>query len=272
MRQSGLVLLLPHGYQGQGPEHSSCRVERFLQNSDEDPDVIPPDLHTMEGQVRQVQLNNWQIINPTTPANYFHALRRQQHRDFRKPLIVASTKALLRHKLAVSNVDEFLTGSRFRRTYGEMHDDEVVADGDVRRVVLCSGKIYYELLEARRKAEGPSDVALVRVEQISPFPFDQVANYATKYANAELVWTQEEPKNQGAWYYVRDRIMTATRVLNGVEQRPGYCGRATMASTAEGYGAVHDAQQKAIIDTALSEDLSAFPFGLLSEKEIERAA
>ncbi|KAH8071128.1 oxoglutarate dehydrogenase [Aureococcus anophagefferens] len=241
-------------------------------NSDEDPDVIPPDLHTMEGQVRQVQLNNWQIINPTTPANYFHALRRQQHRDFRKPLIVASTKALLRHKLAVSNVDEFLTGSRFRRTYGEMHDDEVVADADVRRVVLCSGKIYYELLEARRKAEGPSDVALVRVEQISPFPFDQVANYATKYANAELVWTQEEPKNQGAWYYVRDRIMTATRVLNGVEQRPGYCGRATMASTAEGYGAVHDAQQKAIIDTALSEDLSAFPFGLLSEKEIERAA
>ena len=272
MRQSGLVLLLPHGYQGQGPEHSSCRVERFLQNSDEDPDVIPPDLHTIEGQVRQVQLNNWQIINPTTPANYFHALRRQQHRDFRKPLIVASTKALLRHKLAVSNVDEFLTGSRFRRTYGEMHDDEVVADGDVRRVVLCSGKIYYELLEARRKAEGPSDVALVRVEQISPFPFDQIANYATKYANAELVWTQEEPKNQGAWYYVRDRIMTATRVLNGVEQRPGYCGRATMASTAEGYGAVHDAQQKAIIDTALSEDLSAFPFGLLSEKEIERAA
>ena len=198
MRQTGLVVLLPHGYQGQGPEHSSCRIERFLQNSDEDPDVIPPDLDTIEGQTRQVQLNNWQIINPSpsarepvrgafsdppplgsspsedastrwslharlrrsTPANYFHALRRQQHRDFRKPLIVASTKALLRHKLAVSSLDEFATGSRFRRTYGEAYPDEVVADADVRRLVLCSGKIYYELLEARRRLDGPSDVAL----------------------------------------------------------------------------------------------------------------
>ena len=272
MRQTGLVVLLPHGYQGQGPEHSSCRIERFLQNSDEDPDVIPPDLDTIEGQTRQVQLNNWQIINPSTPANYFHALRRQQHRDFRKPLIVASTKALLRHKLAVSSLDEFATGSRFRRTYGEAYPDEVVADADVRRLVLCSGKIYYELLEARRRLGGPSDVALVRVEQISPFPFDQVAAYAATYANAEVVWAQEEPKNQGAWYFVRDRIMTATRVLNRREVRPGYCGRETMASTAEGYGAVHDAQQKHIIDVALSDELSALPFGALAAEDDREAA
>ncbi|KAJ1446399.1 thiamine diphosphate-binding protein [Pelagophyceae sp. CCMP2097] len=260
MRQSGLVMLLPHGYQGQGPEHSSCRIERFLQCSDEDPDVIPKNLGTLEGQTRQVQLNNWQIINPTTPANYFHALRRQQHRDFRKPLIVASTKALLRHKLAVSTATEFQTGSRFRRTYGEMFDDEVVAAEEMRRIVLCSGKIYYELLEARRAA-GVRDVALVRIEQLSPFPFDQVANYASQYVNAEIVWAQEEPKNMGAWYFVRDRIMTATRVLNHQEQRPGYCGRNTMASTAEGYGAVHDSQQKKIIDTALGDSVTAVPFG-----------
>jgi len=267
MRQSGLVMLLPHGYQGQGPEHSSCRIERFLTCSDEDPDVIPPNLNTLEGQTRQVQLNNWQVINPTTPANYFHALRRQQHRDFRKPLIVASTKALLRHKLAVSNLSEFETGSRFRRTYGEMYPDEVVAETDVRRLVLCSGKIYYELLEQRRadhandSKKKKADVALVRVEQISPFPFDQVANYAKQYPNAEVVWCQEEPKNMGAWYYVRDRILTATRVLNEKEQRPGYVGRRTMASTAEGYGAVHDAEQKKIITTALGTTITATPFG-----------
>ena len=144
-----------------------------------------------------------------------------------------------------------------------MFPDEVVSDTDVRRLVLCSGKLYYELLEARRKAGGPSDVVLVRVEQLSPFPFDQVANYASQYANAEVVWAQEEPKNQGAWYFVRDRIMTATRVLNHKEVRPGYCGRDTMASTAEGYGAVHDAQQKRILDTALGDELSAVPFGKL---------
>mmetsp|Transcript_24920 Transcript_24920/g.29983 ORF Transcript_24920/g.29983 Transcript_24920/m.29983 type:complete len:1144 (-) Transcript_24920:316-3747(-) len=263
MRQSGLVLLLPHGYQGQGPEHSSCRIERFLQNSDEDPDVIPANLDTVEGQTRQVQLNNWQIINPTTPANYFHALRRQQHREFRKPLIVASTKALLRHKLAISSFTDIQTGSRFRRTYGEMYPNEVKPDNSIRRLVLCSGKIYYELLEARRQKfpNNDADVAIARIEQISPFPFDQVANYAKQYPNAQLVWCQEEPKNMGCWYFVRDRIMTATRVYNTKEQRPGYCGRTTMASTAEGYGPVHDAEQAKIVDTALGSDVTAIPFG-----------
>lgn len=261
MRQSGLVLLLPHGYQGQGPEHSSCRVERFLASSDEDPDIIPLNLHTLEGQTRQVQLNNWQVINPTTPANYFHALRRQQHRDFRKPLIVASTKALLRHKLAVSSFQDISTGSRFRRTYPELYPDEVVSDDEIRRLILCSGKIYYELLEARRAEASKSDVAIVRIEQISPFPFDQVANYAKQYPNAEIVWCQEEPKNMGCWYFVRDRIMTATRSLNHKEQRPGYVGRTTMASTAEGYGSAHDAEQAKIIQTALSDRLTAVPFG-----------
>lgn len=253
MRPTGLVMLLPHGYQGAGPEHSSSRIERFLQCSDEDPDVVPEDIESLDGQIKQTQRTNWQIMNLSTPANYFHALRRQLHREFRKPLIVAAPKAQLRHKLAVSDVSEFEAGTRFHRVYDETHPSELVEADKVRRVVLCTGKLYYELLEGRRNSE-VDDVALVRIEQLCPFPFDRVADQAKFYPNAEFVWAQEEPKNMGPWYFVQDRIMTATRELSGTEIRPAYVGRKTMASPAEGYGAVHTFEQKKIVEVSLSKE------------------
>jgi len=250
LRQTGLVLSLPHGHQGAGPEHSSCRIERFLQSSDEDPDVVPKDIFTVEGQLMHAQRTNWQVCNPTTPANYFHVLRRQIHREFRKPLILAQTKALLRHKLAVSDINDFMPGTNFQRVLPEAYPEELTSPDKVKRVVFCSGKIYYELLEARQ-ASKIQDVALVRFEQISPFPFDHVAMAQKLYKNADLTWVQEEPKNMGAWYFVQERIQTATRVLNGAEVRPSYVGRKTMASPAEGYGDVHTAEQNKIISKAL---------------------
>jgi 2-oxoglutarate dehydrogenase E1 component len=248
--QSGLVMLLPHGMTGAGPEHSSCRLERFLASSDEDPDVVPPNLHTQEGQMRQVQLNNWQVCNVTTPANYFHVLRRQMHREFRKPLILATPKDLLRHRLAVSDMDEFTPGTSFKRMYSERFPDELKAPKEVRKVVMMSGKLYYELLQARRDAE-VDDVAIVSVEQLSPFPFDLVAAEVAKYPNAEVIWAQEEAKNMGPWPFVHDRIMTATRELNGDEVRARYIGRKTMASPAEGYQDVHAVEQAALIAKCL---------------------
>jgi 2-oxoglutarate dehydrogenase E1 component len=256
-QQNGLVLLLPHGYQGQGPEHSSCRMERFLQCIDEDPDDIP-DLS--ENSTQQIQVHNWQIVNCTTPANYFHALRRQQHRDFRKPLIVVAPKGLLRHKLATSTFDDMSGDSRFKRMYHERFEDEICEADKVRRLVICQGQIYYELLEARRAGK-IDDVALVTIEQISPFPFDLVAEAMKTYGNAEIVWAQEEPKNMGAWSFVQDRIMTASRVINNEKRSPGYVGRKTMASTAEGYGSVHAREQKSIIDLALSHDVTSWGWG-----------
>jgi len=250
MRQSGLVMLLPHGYQGAGPEHSSCRVERFLQCSDEDPDMVPEDLHTLEVQIRAAQKNNWQVVNPSTPANYFHVLRRQMYRKFRKPLIIPATKALLRHKLAVSDLDDFGPETRFRRVIDEAYPNEIKSNSDINKVVFCSGKIYYELLEKRREA-GVDDVAIVRIEQLSPFPFDQVAENVRLYPNAQVIWAQEEPKNMGFWYFVQDRILSSTRELNGKEIRPLYVGRKTMASPAEGWGSVHATEQNRIVKEAL---------------------
>ena len=240
LRQTGLVLLLPHGYQGQGPEHSSCRMERFLQSCDEDTEYT-----TFKDQTRQLQLCNWQIINPTTPANYFHALRRQQYRDFRKPLIVVSTKALLRHKLATSNIEDFVTGTQFQNTYDETYPQELVAASDIKKIVFCSGKFYYELLEERRNND-IKDVVLLRIEQLSPFPFDHIAKYIKKYNNAHVVWCQEEPKNQGAWNYVKDRINNCIQ-SSGQNKVIKYYGRPTMASTAEGYNQRHIIQQNKII-------------------------
>jgi len=256
-RQNGLVLLLPHGHQGQGPEHSSCRPERFLQCVDEDPDEVP-DMN--EDTTFQVQHHNWQIVNCTTPANYFHVLRRQQKRDFRKPLIVIAPKGLLRHKQCVSSFDEMAEGTKFERVFQERFPDELTDPADVRRVIFCTGQIYFELLEARRKGE-IKDVALVTIEQLSPFPFDLVAEVMHTYQNAEIVWTQEEPKNMGCWSFVQDRLMTASRVINGERRTPGYVGRKTMASTAEGYGAVHLKEQKHIVDLALSKDVTTWGWG-----------
>eukprot|EP00941_MAST-03F_sp_MAST-3F-sp1_P005873 g5873.t1 len=259
-RQTGLVLLLPHGYQGMGPEHSSCRIERFLQLTDDDPDNVT------EGTNEEIrQQVNWQVANPTTPANYFHLLRRQVHSEFRKPLIVASTKALLRHKLAVSDADEFSDGFEFAEVMGDEScpeglADHLKSDDAVRRVVCCSGKLYYELVEKRAET-GIDDVALIRLEQLSPFPFAEVAEQLSKYPNAEVVWAQEEPKNQGPWQFVQDRLATASRVLNNKEISPGYVGRQTMAATAGGYGSVHEKEQADIIQNALGDNCPAHSRG-----------
>ena len=257
LRQSGLVCMLPHGYEGQGPEHSSCRIERFLLMSDEDPDSVP-DLY--EERRKQIQRCNWQVVNCSTPANLFHVLRRQVHRDFRKPLILVTPKSLLKMRQCVSQKEDFLEGTKFKRILREAEPEALTDDDKVRRVVWCSGKIYYELLN-ERQTKGIDDVAILRLEQISPFPFDKVAEEMAKYSNAELVWCQEEPKNMGCWVYVQDRFMTATRAINGHEIRPAYVGRETMAAPAEGYGNVHTKEQKKLVSKALSDEVTTWAHG-----------
>jgi 2-oxoglutarate dehydrogenase E1 component len=227
LRMSGLVLLLPHGYEGQGPEHSSARPERYLQMSAED---------------------NWQVVNCTTPANYFHVLRRQVRRNFRKPLIVFTPKSLLRHKLAVSPLADFGPGSSFHRVLAEA---ESLLPGDrVRRVVLCSGKLYYDLL-ADRQARKINDVAILRLEQLYPFPDEPLAAEIAKYPDAEIVWCQEEPENMGAWTFVDRRIERVLSSLGHKAGRPRYVGRAELASTATGLLRRHNQEQAALIEEAL---------------------
>lgn len=252
LRQTGLVMLLPHGYDGLGPDHSSCRIERFLQSCDEDPDSVPE----MEGEVRtQIQRSNWQIVNCTTPANYFHVLRRQVVRKFRKPLIMISPKNMLKLRDCQSSLSEMQAGTKFVRAFGETYPEELVAPEEVRRLLLCSGKVYYELLNQRRK-NGAKDVAICRVEQIHPFPFDLVAKFVETYPNAEVVWMQEEPKNMGCWQFAQDRIVAACKNILDKQVLPAYVGRGTMAATAEGYGAVHARTQAAILELALSDEVT----------------
>lgn len=244
LRQSGLVMLLPHGYDGQGAEHSSCRIERFLQQVDEDPHYIP---RLSREERLQIQRSNMQIVNVTTPANYFHCLRRQIHRDFRKPLVVCSPKNLLRHKRCVSKLEDMAPGTEFQRVIDEQ--DETInskADG-VKTLVFCTGQIYYELL-AEREKRGRDDVALVRLEQIAPFAFDLVAENVKRYPNAEVVWAQQEPKNMGAAQYVTPRIMTATREINKDEKRPRYVGRPVSAAPATGMSKVHQIEYQNIMN------------------------
>ncbi|XXQ30002.1 2-oxoglutarate dehydrogenase, mitochondrial [Plasmodiophora brassicae] len=233
LRQSGIVVLLPHGYEGQGPEHSSARLERFLQMCSEDEDTIPL---MAENVSTQVQKSNWQVVMPSTPANYFHVLRRQVHRQFRKPLIVMNPKSLLRHKLAVSTLQDMAGESRFLRVIPESRPEIVNNASDVKKLVFCSGKVYYDLLE--HAGDKHNDVALCRVEQLSPFPFDRVAEEAERYPNAEIVWAQEEPKNMGAYTYVKSRLLTAlssSRDLHNIQ----YVGRPPSASPATGFASVH---------------------------------
>lgn len=225
LRMSGLVMLLPHGFEGQGPEHSSGRLERFLQMCAED---------------------NWQVANLSTPANYFHALRRQMHRDFRKPLILMTPKSLLRHKLCVSTAADFTGKSSFHRVLG----DAVVAAKDVKRVVLCSGKVYYDLFEAREKA-GIKNVALVRLEQFYPFPEKSLADELAKYPNAEVIWCQEEPENQGAWTFLDRRIEKAMVSVKHKAGRPVYVGRPEAAAPATGSLKTHTKEQERLINEAL---------------------
>ncbi|MCZ6886405.1 MAG: 2-oxoglutarate dehydrogenase E1 component, partial [Alphaproteobacteria bacterium] len=228
LRMSGLVMLLPHGYEGQGPEHSSARLERYLQNCGED---------------------NWQVVNCTTPANYFHVLRRQVRRTFRKPLVVMTPKSLLRHKLCISALGDMGPGTNFHRVLGET--DPLVADAKVRRVVLCSGKVYYDLVAARRE-RGIDDIAIVRVEQLYPFPINSLTAELSRYVNADLVWCQEEPWNMGAWSYMDRRIEDLLRHLDIKANRPGYAGRAESAATATGLLRRHNREQAALMDEALT--------------------
>jgi 2-oxoglutarate dehydrogenase E1 component len=226
LRKSGLVMLLPHGYEGQGPEHSSARLERYLQACAD---------------------NNIRVVNITNPANFFHALRRQIHGKDRKPLVVMSPKSLLRHKLATSTLSEF-SDLTFRPLISETN--KIAADDKVRKVVICSGKIYYELLEAREAAK-INDVALVRLEQLYPFPAEELKAELKKYKNAEVVWCQEEPKNMGAWKFVDDLIESVLVDIKHKSARPKYAGRIACASPATGYGSYHAKEQKNLIDEAL---------------------
>ncbi|KAA5606541.1 2-oxoglutarate dehydrogenase E1 component [Roseospira marina] len=235
LRMSGLVVLLPHGYEGQGPEHSSARLERYLQLCAED---------------------NMQVCNLTTPANYFHALRRQIRRNFRKPLIIMSPKSLLRHKLCVSPLDALSEGGRFYRVLPET--DDLVPDEDIRRVVLCTGKVYYDLLQARRDQE-IKDVALVRVEQLYPWPKDSVQRQLSRYPKAEVVWCQEEPANMGAWVFVDRRLQYALEELRNTARRAHYAGRKASASTAAGVARNHTREQAQLIEQALTWSLDALP-------------
>ena len=232
LRMSGLVMLLPHGFEGQGPEHSSARLERYLQLCAED---------------------NWQVVNVTTPAQYFHVLRRQLCRNLRKPLIVMSPKSLLRHKLVTSNLGEMGPDTRFRRVLPE--HDRLVLDKKVRRVIVCSGKVYYDLLEERRKRE-INDVAIVRLEQLYPFPWKGLMQQLGRYPHAEVVWCQEEPANMGAWFFVSQRMETILRDLNHEHLTVQYVGRRGAASPATGLHSRHVQEQKWIVDQALEGDLS----------------
>jgi 2-oxoglutarate dehydrogenase E1 component len=235
LRMSGLVVLLPHGFEGQGPEHSSARLERFLQ---------------MCGQ------DNWIVANCTTPANYFHILRRQIHRDFRKPLILMTPKSLLRHKGAVSRAEEFQTGSSFHRVLWDdaQHgnsDTKLVADDKIKRVVMCSGKVYFDLLE-ERDARGIDDVYLMRFEQFYPFPAQSAVKELERFKGAEMVWCQEEPKNQGGWTFIEPNLEWVLGRIKAKNTRPKYVGRTTSASPATGLASQHKAQQAALVDEALT--------------------
>jgi len=235
LRMSGLVVLLPHGFEGQGPEHSSARLERFLQ---------------MCGQ------DNWIIANCTTPANYFHILRRQLHRNFRKPLILMTPKSLLRHKLAVSKAEEFTTGSSFHRVLWDDAEASSSAhklkpDAKIKRVVMCSGKVYYDLLE-ERNARGLDDIYLMRFEQFYPFPAISAMKELQRFENAEMIWCQEEPKNQGGWSFMEPNLEWVLERMKAKHNRLRYVGRSASASPATGLAAQHKFQQAALIDEALT--------------------
>ena len=242
LRMSGLTMLLPHGYEGQGPEHSSARPERFLQLCAED---------------------NMQVANCSTPANYFHILRRQIHRNFRTPLVIMTPKSLLRHKRCVSTLAAMGPGSSFHRVLwddadatrpeGEIRQTSAKLQDDdkIRRVVLCTGKVYYDLLEEREKRE-VDDVYLMRVEQLYPFPYKALMAELARFPNAEIVWCQEEPRNMGYWTFVEPNIEYVLGKIEVKAERPRYVGRVPTASTATGIAAKHKQQQDALVDEALS--------------------
>jgi 2-oxoglutarate dehydrogenase E1 component len=226
---------LPHGYEGQGPEHSSARLERFLQMCAED---------------------NMQVAMCTTPANHFHILRRQLKRDIRKPLILMTPKSLLRQKRAVSRLDEMGPQTTFHRLLwddAQLHPGGAPAlapDERIRRVVLCSGKVYYDLLEERER-RGVDDVYLLRVEQLYPVPLKALVHELSRFRGAELVWCQEEPRNMGAWSFLEPYLEWVLAQIGSAQRKPVYAGRAAAASPATGQMSVHLRQLKALLDAAL---------------------
>ncbi|HET7086837.1 MAG TPA: 2-oxoglutarate dehydrogenase E1 component [Rhizomicrobium sp.] len=236
LRMSGLTLLLPHGYEGQGPEHSSARLERYLQLCAQD---------------------NMQVCVPTTPANYFHILRRQMHRSFRKPLIVMTPKSLLRNKKCTSFFTDMLPGTSFHRVLRDQAEVvpgattiQLVPDHEIKRVVLCTGKVYFDLMEEREK-RGENRIQILRIEQLYPFPENVLAQELNRFPKAELVWCQEEPQNQGAWNFVRPRIEATVAKLGG-NASPRYAGRPEYASTAAGLMKQHLAELSQFLNQALS--------------------
>ena len=235
LRMSGLVCLLPHGYEGQGPEHSSARLERFLQLCAED---------------------NWQVANCTTPANYFHILRRQLHRKFRKPLIIMTPKSLLRHKRVLSDLAEMGPGTTFHRVLwddAQHRPDQKIKlkpDDQIKRVVLCSGKVYYDLYETREQA-GLDDVYILRVEQLYPFPARALMHELGRFKQADMVWCQEEPKNMGAWSFIEPNLQWVLDRIDARVRRADYAGRAASASTATGLLSKHLHEQKMLVHEAL---------------------
>ncbi|GLB41140.1 putative 2-oxoglutarate dehydrogenase complex E1 component mitochondrial precursor [Lyophyllum shimeji] len=253
LQRTGLVMNLPHGYDGQGPEHSSGRIERFLQLCDDHPHVFP----TKEKIERQHQDCNMQVVYPTTPANYFHVLRRQIHRDFRKPLILFFSKSLLRHAKARSNLDEMLGDTHFERFLPELHPEALVPPEEIKRHILCTGQVYHALMEEREK-RGINNVAISRLEQISPFPYDLITPELDRYPNADLLWCQEEPLNNGAWSYVGPRIYTAgNHTLHHKGKYPYYAGRGPTSSVATGSKAQHKREVEGFLNAAF--DLSSDP-------------
>ncbi|XP_036430123.1 2-oxoglutarate dehydrogenase-like, mitochondrial [Colossoma macropomum] len=249
VRNNGIVLLLPHGMEGMGPEHSSARPERFLQMSKDDPDRYPE--FTGDFEVQQLYDCNWIVVNCSTPANYFHVLRRQILLPFRKPLIIFTPKSLLRLPEARSSFDEMTTGTKFRRIIPD-EGPSSKNPGKVKRVIFCTGKVYYELAKERKQLKLEDTVAIVRLEQISPFPFDLIKAEVELYANAELVWCQEEHKNMGYYDYVRPRFLT---VLSN-KKPVWYVGRDPAAAPATGNKFTHLAELKRFMDTAFH--LNAF--------------
>nr|CAB3264555.1 2-oxoglutarate dehydrogenase-like, mitochondrial [Phallusia mammillata] len=244
MRMSGLVLLLPHGYEGMGPEHSSARPERFLQMQNDDPDHFP-DVHSSDFVVRQLQDANWIIANCTTPANLCHILRRQCKLPFRKPLILFTPKSLLRHPLARSSFDDMLPGTEFQRIIPDSGPASEEPE-KTRRVIFCTGKIYYDILKERDERGLTKDVAITRVEQIAPFPFDLVHAECEKYPNAGIHWLQEEHKNMGFYDYCKPRMRTACNW----SRRVHYTGRAPEAAPAAGSKSKHVKEHKKLLDDA----------------------
>ncbi|CAO0791400.1 unnamed protein product [Mucor circinelloides] len=247
LQRTGLVLSLPHGYDGQGPEHSSARIERYLQLCDENPYAFP----SAEKLQRQHQDCNMQVVYASTPSQYFHVLRRQICRDYRKPLILPFSKSMLRHPLARSNLSEMTGNTHFQLYLPESHPETLVAPEQIKKHILCSGQVYYALLKAREQNK-MNDIAISRVEQLNPFPFQQIKEHADKYPNAEIVWCQEEPLNMGPWQHVEPRLTTVlAETQHHAGKSPSYAGRPPSASVATGNKKKHYQEEYAFLSKAL---------------------